>query len=420
MTTQFKREERYYVFKISDMRKHLSQEKFELVGSIAEKLNAGRAVDGKKSLQAVVVEHDWPEYERVWQMIETRMTTTRAQPFKPNNDRRFWPIPLSRGKGKNGTPKSLRCLCSCGTNYRVEVNEWHCPRCGKKCQITQQPDLSNLQPETQQQIRKWIADGTFTERAVGVMLEHEREIRETKQDEDHLINQRDHSHEIIDKLCDAVLGTDRHEWSSAYLFEDAVNEVEEKMADLEKQEPMAWTASMKQPKISSPRARCHIVENCKSCKHSLGRLTCTLANRDFESLNRNSEPPEWCPLPLYTPPKEDQAPVFDRILLERTLAAMEGVIDVADRKTVEFDALRNCIIDLTLMLHTNPYPEAAQELKRKTLTDEMIEIGARALNTRIASLSEKDEQYIWNMYSDTFKLDAETVLKSVYGIKGQA
>ena len=47
---------------------------------------------------------------------------------------------------------------------------------------------------------------------------------------------------------------------------------------------------------------------------------------------------------------------FDRQFLERVLSAMEGVIDVADRKTDEFDALRSCIIDLTLMLFK---PEAA-------------------------------------------------------------
>lgn len=85
----FKREERYYVLKISDMRKYLSREKFESVGAIAEKLNAGRAVDGKTVLQAVVVEHDWPEYEGVWQMIETRV---KHAALNPNNDRRFWPI----------------------------------------------------------------------------------------------------------------------------------------------------------------------------------------------------------------------------------------------------------------------------------------------------------------------------------------
>ena len=47
-------------------------------------------------------------------------------------------------------------------------------------------------------------------------------------------------------------------------------------------------------------------------------------------------------------------PVAERAFLERILTAMEGVIDVADRKTDEFDALRSCVIDLTLMLHTAP------------------------------------------------------------------
>ena len=60
-----------------------------------------------------------------------------------------------------------------------------------------------------------------------------------------------------------------------------------------------------------------------------------------------------------------QEPVAGRAFLERILAAMEGVIDVADRKTDEFDALRSCVIDLTLMLHTAP--------PRKPLTEEEID-----------------------------------------------
>lgn len=45
-------------------------------------------------------------------------------------------------------------------------------------------------------------------------------------------------------------------------------------------------------------------------------------------------------------------PVASRAFLERALSAMEGVIDVADRQTDEFEALRSCVIDLTLMLFT--------------------------------------------------------------------
>ncbi|MGX5662196.1 hypothetical protein [Diaphorobacter nitroreducens] len=50
-------------------------------------------------------------------------------------------------------------------------------------------------------------------------------------------------------------------------------------------------------------ARCKVIENCKSCQHSVGRQSCALADRKFDSLSRSSAPPEWCPLPLYTAPQ---------------------------------------------------------------------------------------------------------------------
>lgn len=66
--------------------------------------------------------------------------------------------------------------------------------------------------------------------------------------------------------------------------------------------------------------------------------------------------PQTCPNPCNFEgrPRPVQEPVANRAFLERILTAMEGVIDVADRKTDEFDALRSCVIDLTLMLHTAP------------------------------------------------------------------
>ena len=60
------------------------------------------------------------------------------------------------------------------------------------------------------------------------------------------------------------------------------------------------------------------------------------------------------------PPLPVQEPVADRAFLEQTLVAMEGVIDVADRNTDEFDALRACVVGLTLMLYTTP-PLPVQE-----------------------------------------------------------
>ena len=117
----FVREERYFVLKISDMRKYLSREKFELVGAIAEKLNAGRAVDGKSLLQAVVVEHDWPEYERVWQMIETRVTTTRRNFLNCNNDRRFWPIAADQAQKHEQKPVAHD---GTATVDRAQLEQW--------------------------------------------------------------------------------------------------------------------------------------------------------------------------------------------------------------------------------------------------------------------------------------------------------
>ena len=40
----------------------------------------------------------------------------------------------------------------------------------------QEPDLSGLKPETQKQLRVWLADGSFVERVIGVCLDQERQL----------------------------------------------------------------------------------------------------------------------------------------------------------------------------------------------------------------------------------------------------
>jgi len=42
------------------------------------------------------------------------------------------------------------------------------------------PDLSKLKPENAQQMREWIADGSFTQRAIDTMFEMSQEITELK------------------------------------------------------------------------------------------------------------------------------------------------------------------------------------------------------------------------------------------------
>lgn len=52
------------------------------------------------------------------------------------------------------------------------------------------------------------------------------EVERLDDGETQAIKERDHAEKIIDKLCDAVLGAERAEWSSGYFFEDAVDDVE--------------------------------------------------------------------------------------------------------------------------------------------------------------------------------------------------
>ena len=70
------------------------------------------------------------------------------------------------------------------------------------------------------------------------LLDH---ITKLEASETKLITERDHCEEVIDRMADAVLGPDRHEWTSAYDIDDAAEEVEQRAAQLEKE-----NASLKQ------------------------------------------------------------------------------------------------------------------------------------------------------------------------------
>lgn len=72
---EFEREERYLVFKISDINRYLPTEQVDGLRSLAQLIDAKRIfTDGKKAFECLVVESDWPEYEPTWQAIEQRMT----------------------------------------------------------------------------------------------------------------------------------------------------------------------------------------------------------------------------------------------------------------------------------------------------------------------------------------------------------
>lgn len=67
------KEERYIVFKLSDIEKYIGADKFFLLRKLIRGIEAGRERDEKKPFDCVVIEHDWPEYEKVWEMLSERM-----------------------------------------------------------------------------------------------------------------------------------------------------------------------------------------------------------------------------------------------------------------------------------------------------------------------------------------------------------
>lgn len=69
----FEREARYTVLKDSDVCEALEpDEKTDLI-FLCDKVKAYRDAEGKKPLECLVVESDWPEYEPTWKAIEQRV-----------------------------------------------------------------------------------------------------------------------------------------------------------------------------------------------------------------------------------------------------------------------------------------------------------------------------------------------------------
>ena len=87
MPKEFQRENRYVVFKRSDMRKYLSQSECKQVEGLALHICLSRECDGKHPLNCLIVEPDWPEFEPTWGAIEARVTgaeqpTSRRSPHQ--------------------------------------------------------------------------------------------------------------------------------------------------------------------------------------------------------------------------------------------------------------------------------------------------------------------------------------------------
>ena len=69
------RERRYIIFKTTDA-VYLSAEGKKAVADLIEAMTQIREDHGKPPLNCVVIEEDWPEYEKVWKMLEARVNLT--------------------------------------------------------------------------------------------------------------------------------------------------------------------------------------------------------------------------------------------------------------------------------------------------------------------------------------------------------
>lgn len=79
MTKEFVWEDRYIVFKISDVVEHLTITERLHLERLYEIQRVGRREAGKSALECVVVESDWPEYESTWRAIEARVTGAQGE-----------------------------------------------------------------------------------------------------------------------------------------------------------------------------------------------------------------------------------------------------------------------------------------------------------------------------------------------------
>lgn len=75
--SEFKRENRYWVLKLSDVEHLYYKEQNKLI-RLCNIVKSSRLERGKPKLECVVVESDWPIYEQVWDMVQ-RLAEGREQ-----------------------------------------------------------------------------------------------------------------------------------------------------------------------------------------------------------------------------------------------------------------------------------------------------------------------------------------------------
>ena len=86
MSTEFTREDRYIVFKLSDVERYLTDADRAYLAMMKNEIDAGRDCANKPPFKGLIVESDWPEYEPTWKAIEARVTGAQPAPSVPDVD----------------------------------------------------------------------------------------------------------------------------------------------------------------------------------------------------------------------------------------------------------------------------------------------------------------------------------------------
>ena len=83
MSNEFTREDRYIVFKLSDVERYLTDADRAHLAMMKNEIDAGRDCANKPPFKGLIVESDWPEYEPTWKAIEARVTGAQPAPSVP-------------------------------------------------------------------------------------------------------------------------------------------------------------------------------------------------------------------------------------------------------------------------------------------------------------------------------------------------
>ncbi|HHL35190.1 MAG TPA: hypothetical protein ENJ30_12575 [Desulfobulbaceae bacterium] len=93
------REVRYFIVKVKDAKRYLTEDELLTLEELGRKVQIRRQEEGRGQLFGVVVESDWPEYEKVWAMIESRVT---GKPTQDEYGQRDFPLPDWAERFSNG------------------------------------------------------------------------------------------------------------------------------------------------------------------------------------------------------------------------------------------------------------------------------------------------------------------------------